>query len=171
MSLQAAFLMLSPCTRTWSTIMLYISSATKDPWPHSLHLSFLLRFLFVSHYQDLFSKTHNHLCSSAYHPETLTCVSSVLLLNVHTWMTVCYLCSFCDFSGSYIVCLCFLNENMVNQCKMMVFLCRVLQKTLTKLERVCKQVKCVKSFRKRVFVSRTVWMVWKIVSKESVIVY
>ncbi len=43
-----------------------------------------------------------------------------------------------------------------------MYLCRVLQKTLSKLERVCKQVKCVKSFEKCVFVLRTVWMVWKI---------
>ncbi len=41
-------------------------------------------------------------------------------------------------------------------CKMMAFLCRVLQKTLSNLERVCKQVKCVISFEKRVFVLRTV---------------
>ncbi len=26
---------------------------------------------------------------------------------------MCYLCSFCDSCGSYIVCLCFLNESMV----------------------------------------------------------
>ncbi len=38
---------------------------------------------------------------------------------------------------------------------MMAFLCRVLQKTLSKLERVCKQVKCVKRFRKRVFFNCT----------------
>ncbi len=101
--------MVSPCTRTCSTIMLYISTATDDLWPHPLHF-FLLLFLFVSHYQDSFSKTHNHLCSCSYHPEILTCVSSVLLLNVHTWMTVCSLCSFCDSLGSYIVCL---YENMV----------------------------------------------------------
>ncbi len=42
----------------------------------------------------------------------------------------------------------------LNLCKMMVFLCRVLWKTLSKLEREVKQVKCVKSFKKRVFVSR-----------------
>ncbi len=29
--------MVSPCTRTCSTIMLYISSATDDLWPHPLH--------------------------------------------------------------------------------------------------------------------------------------
>ncbi len=106
-----SFIMILPSTRTCSTIMLYISSATNDPWPHPLHFYFLLLFLFVSHYQDSFSKTHNHLCSCSYHPEILTCVSSVLLLNVHTWMNVCCSCSFCDSWGSYIVC--FLNENMV----------------------------------------------------------
>ncbi len=111
MSLQAAFIMILPSTRTCSTIMLYISSATNDPWPHPLHFYFLLLFLFVSHYQDSFPKTHNHVCSCSYHPEILTCVSSVLLLNVHTWINVCSSCSFCDSWGSYIVC--FLNENMV----------------------------------------------------------
>ncbi len=54
-----------------------------------------------------------HLCSCSYHPEILTAVSSVLLQNVHTGINVCCLCSFCDFWGSYIVCLCFLNDNMV----------------------------------------------------------
>ncbi len=127
-------LMVSPCRRTCSTIVLCISLGTTDHWPHPLHFSFLLLFPFVSHYKDSFSKTHNHLCSCSYHPEILTAVSSGLLLNVHTWM------------------------------------CRVLQKTLSKLERVCKQEKCVKSFEKRVFILRTVWMVWKIVLNESVIV-
>ncbi len=37
------------------------------------------------------------------------------------------------------MCLCFLNENMVKP----VQNDGVLQKTLSKLERVCKQVKCV----------------------------
>ncbi len=121
-----------------NTIMLYISSATNDTWPHSLHFSLLL-FLFVSHYQDSFSKTHNHLCSCSYHPEILTCVSSVLLPNVHTWINVCYLSSFCDSWGSYIVCLCFLNESIVKYVKNdAVFVYRVFQKTLNKLERVCK---------------------------------
>ncbi len=84
-----------------------------NKWPRRLHFSFLLLFLFVSHYQDSFSKTHNHLCSCSYHPEILTGVSSVLLLNVHTWINVRHLCSFCVSWGSYIVCLCFLNYNMV----------------------------------------------------------
>ncbi len=131
--------------------MLYISSATNDPWPHPLHLSSLL-FLFVSHYQDSFSKTHNHLCSCSSHPEILTCVSSVVLLNVHTWINVCCLCSFSDSWGSYIVC----------------FVCAKWCRVCVEFSRkhwvnVWKQVKCVKSFEKRVFVSRTVWMVWKIV--------
>ncbi len=51
---------------------------------------------------------------------------------------------------------------------MMPFLCRVLQKTLSKL--CVKTGEYVKRFKKHVFVSRTVWMVWKIVSNESVIV-
>ncbi len=73
--------------------------------------------------------------------------------------------------GSEVVILCvFWMRTWLNLCKMMLFLCRVLQKTLSKLERVWKQVKCVKSFNKRVFVSRTAWMVWKIGSNESVIV-
>ncbi len=75
--------------------------------------SCLLQFLFVSHYQDLFSNTHDHLCSCSYHPEILTCVSSVLLLNVHTWINVRWLSSFFDAWVNYIVCLCFLNENRV----------------------------------------------------------
>ena len=56
------------------------------------------------------------------------------------------------------MCLCFLNENMVKpvQNDGVVLAFRVLQKTLSKLERVCKQVKCVKSFEKHIFVSRPV---------------
>ncbi len=72
-----------------------------------------LLFLIISHYQESFSRTHTHLCSCLYHPEILTCVSSVLLLNVHTWINVCCLSSFFDARVNYIVCLCFRNENMV----------------------------------------------------------
>ncbi len=54
------------------------------------------------------------------------------------------------------MCLCFLNENMVKPVQNDEFICRVLQKTLRKLERVCKQGKCVNSFEKDVFVLRTV---------------
>ncbi len=100
--------MVSPCRRTCS-IALCISSGTNYP----LHFSCLLQFLFVSHYQDLFSNTHDHLCFCSYHPEILTCVSSVLLLNVHTWINVRCLSSFFDAWVNYIVCLCFLNENRV----------------------------------------------------------
>ncbi len=39
-----------------------------------------------------FSKTHNHLCSCSYPPEVLTAASSVLLLNVHIWISVRCLC-------------------------------------------------------------------------------
>ncbi len=144
----------------------------RNKWPLTsspLFFSFLLLFL-VSHYQDSFSKTHNHLCSCSYHPEILTCVSSVLLLNVHAWINVRCLSSFFDAWVNYIVCLCFLNENMVKPVQNDGVFCRALQKTLSKLERVCKQVKCVKSFEKYVFVLRTVWMVWKIGPNESVIV-
>ncbi len=126
--------------------------------------------IFLSPTSRIHFPKHNHLCSCSYHPEILTCVSSVLLLNVHTWINVCCLSSFFDAWVNYIMCLCFLNKNMVKPVQMLPFLCRVLQKTLSKLERVCKQVKCVKSLEKRVFVSRTVWMVWKIGPNESVIV-
>ncbi len=152
-------LVVSACTRTWSTITLYISSGTHYLWPHPLNFYFPLLFLFVSRYQDSFSKTHNHLCYRSYHPETLTAVSSVLLLNVHTWINV--LSEFTCWCLSYLYCV-FVFSEWLNLSKMMVLLCRVLQKTLSKLERVCKQVKCVKSFDKRVFVSRTVWVAWKI---------
>jgi len=168
MSLQAAFLMLSPCTRTWSTITLYISSATNEPWPHPLHLSFLVLFLFVSHYQDSFPKTHNHLCSCSYHPEIMTCVTSVLLLNVHTGINVCYLSLFCDSWGSYIVCLSLLNENMVKLVQN--YFCLESCRKHWANWNVCENRWNVKRFKKRVFVSRTVWKVWKIVSNESVIV-
>ncbi len=46
---------------------------------------------------------------------------------------MCSLCSFCDSLGSYIVCL---YENMVKPVQNVAILCRVLQKTLSKLERV-----------------------------------
>ncbi len=47
----------------------------------------------------------------------------------------------------FILCVCvFWMRTWLNLCKMMAFLCRVLQKALSKLERVCKQVKCVKCF-------------------------
>ncbi len=46
-------------------------------------------------------------------PEILTCVSSVLLRNVHTWINVCCLSTHFYAWVNYIVCLCFLNENMV----------------------------------------------------------
>ncbi len=67
------------------------------------------------------------MCSCSYHPDILTCVSSVVLLNVHTWINVCCFSSFFDA---------------------WVILC-VLQKTLSKFEHVCKQVKCVKRLEKR----------------------
>ncbi len=126
--------------------MLCISSGTNYLWPHLLHFYFLLLFLFVSRYQDSFSKTHNHLCYRSYHPETLTAVSSVLLLNVHTWIHV--LSEFTCWCLSYIYCV-FVFFEWLNLSKMMAFLCRVLQKTLSKLEQVWKQVKCVKGFEKR----------------------
>ncbi len=147
-------LMVSPC-RITCTIVLCISSGTNDLWPHPLHFYFHFLFFFVSYYLDSYSKTHNHLCACSNHPEILNCVSSVLLLNVHTWINVCCLSSYCVF---YV----FWMRTWLNLCKMMAFLCRVLQKTLIKLEHVCKQVKCVKSFEKHGFVSRTVWVVWKI---------
>ncbi len=166
MSLQAASLIVSSCTRTWSTITLYISSATNDLWPHSLHFYFLLLFLFVSHYQDSFFKRHNNLCSCSYHPEILTCVSCfasecshmddcVLFVFILWFLILIILCVWVSWMRTWL-----------NVFKIMVFLCRVLQKTLSKLERVFKHVKCVNSFKKRVFVWRTVWMVWKIVSNE-----
>ncbi len=96
--------MVSSCRRACSTIVLCISSGTNYLWPHPLHFSFLLLFLFVSHNQDSFSKTHNHLCSCSYHPDILTCVSSVVLLNVHTWINVCCFSSFFDAWVNYIVC-------------------------------------------------------------------
>ncbi len=46
-------------------------------------------------------------------PEILTCVSSVFLRNVHTWINVCCLSTHFYAWVNYIVCLCFLNENMV----------------------------------------------------------
>ncbi len=161
MSLQAVFLMLSPCTRTWSTIMLYISSATNDPWPHPLHFSFLLLFLFVSHYQD---------CQNTW---------SLVLLFISSWdsdwgvISLTTECSHMDKCVLFVIlevvilCVCvFWMRTWLNLCKMRLCLYRILKKTLSKLECVCKQVKCVKSFKKRVFVSRTVWMVWRIVSNE-----
>ncbi len=106
-------LMVSPCRRTRSTIVLCISSGMTFEL-----VSFNLIFLSSSSL-SLTTRIHslkhiiNHMCACSYHPEILTCVSSVLLLNVHTGINVCCLSLFCDAWVIYIVCLCFLNENMV----------------------------------------------------------
>ncbi len=96
--------------------MLCISSGTNDLWPH--HFDFPLQFLFVSHYQDSFSKTHNHLCYRSYHSKTLTAVSSSLLLNVHTWIHV--LSEFTCWCLSYIYCV-FVFSEWLNLSKIMAF--------------------------------------------------
>ncbi len=54
-----------------------------------------------------------------------------------------------------LIILCYLNENMVKLVQNDGVI-GVFQKTLSKLERVFKQVKCVKSFEKSVFVLRTI---------------
>ncbi len=167
MSLQAAFIMILPSTRTCSTIMLYISSATNDPWPHPLH------FIFSS-YSSSSPTIRIHF------PKHLnTCAPVHIILR---FWTVCHQCYWMFTHGwmcaavrvhfvileVVILCVCvFWTRTWLNLCKIIVLLCRVLQKTLSKLERVCKQVKRVKNFKKCVFVSRTVWMVWKTVSNRE----
>ncbi len=118
---RSSSLVVSPCRRTCSTIVLCISSGTNDLWPPSPSFFFSPPIPLCLGLPGFISKTHNHLCSCSYHPEILTCVSSVLLLNDHSWMTVCCLCSFCDSWGSY-VCVCvFWMRTWLNLCKMMEF--------------------------------------------------
>ncbi len=62
-------------------------------------------------------------------PEILTCVSSVLLRNVHTWINVCCLSTHFYAWVNYIVCLCFWMRTWLNLCKMMPFLCYFAENT------------------------------------------
>ncbi len=80
----------------------------------------------------IFQNTINHV---PVHPEILTAVSSVLLLNGY----MCAICVHFVILEVVILCVCvFWMRTWLNLCKMMVFLCRVLQKTLSKLERACE---------------------------------
>ncbi len=148
MSLQAAFLMLSPRTRTCSTIMLYISSATNDPWPHPLRFSFLLLFLFVSYDQDSFPK----------HIITLAPVQ-IILRFWDQFTTECShvdkLCAVCVhflILDSYMVV--FWMRTWLNLCKMMLYCVEFCRKALSKL---CKNGwNVVKSLR-NVFLFRELY--------------
>ncbi len=83
------------------------------------------------------------------HAMTLLNIDVYLDLIIFNAMTIYFISKITLIKYSIIL-------DCLNMCKMMVFLCRVLQKTLSEFERVCKQVNCVKSFEKRVFVLRTV---------------
>ncbi len=128
----------------------------------------LIPFIFLfSSYSSLSPTIRIH-----FPKHTITCAPVHIILRFwpvchqfYYWtFTHGWLCALCvHFVILEVVILCVCMRTWLNLCKMLPFLCRVLQKTLSKLERVWKQVKCVKSFKKRVFVSRTIWMVWKIV--------
>ncbi len=89
------------------------------------------------------------------------CLQFYYRMFTHGWL--CAMCSFCDSWGSYIVCLCFLNENMVKSVQNGVFVefCRRHWENWS----VCENRWNVLSFKKHV--SRTVWMVCKIVKLIS----
>ncbi len=95
-----------------------------DLWPHPLHFYFPLLFLFVSHYQDSFPKTHNHMCSCSYRPDILTAVISLATKCSH--MDKCVVWLYFVMLELIIFCVCvFWMRTWLNLCKMMPFLCIV----------------------------------------------
>ncbi len=123
----------------WNTAVVYCTcdvlvDKPAGSFPHASFLD-LIPFIFLSSSYSSLSPTirihfPKHITTCAPVHIILrswpACVSSAVLLNVHSWMTVCYLCSFSDSWGSYILCVCvFWMRTWLNLCKMMPCLCRV----------------------------------------------